>query len=215
MPSVKVKREPSFPTAEKGKEKSKPTGKLDFFTKAKETKESKKPEEPKKIVKEESVVGNKMFFSKPAEKSAEKLTGKSFEDLPAKAADKPAPSVVSGKSKRAEAKEPLSVRPTNIHEGECLFYLQGIKRKFSTGPEFRDITPDSILREKEPSSTRVKGKMILSDDELDEVPVKPSKRRKSNMGYRSEGSPAMDSEAEKEGRALMDIDDGIFFCFVS
>jgi len=75
------------------------------------------------------------------------------------------------------------------------------------------MTPDSIPRGKEPSGTRVKGKMILSDDEPDEPPVKPSKRRKSNMGYKSEGSPAMDSEAEKEGRALMDIDDGIFFCF--
>jgi len=125
MPSVKVKREPSFPNAEKGKEKSKPTGKLDFFTKAKEAKETKKPEEPKKIVKEESVVGNKTFFSRPAEKSVEKLTAKGFENPPAKAADKPAPSVVSAKSKRDEVKEPLSVRPMNIREGECLFFFTG------------------------------------------------------------------------------------------
>jgi len=125
MPSVKVKREPSFPNAEKGKEKSKPTGKLDFFTKAKETKGTKKPEEPKKIVKEESMVGNKMFFSKPAEKSVEKLTAKCFENPPAKAADKPAPSVVSAKSKREEVKEPLSVRPNEHPRRRVLIFFTG------------------------------------------------------------------------------------------
>lgn len=65
--------------------------------------------------------------------------------------------------------------------------------------------------------TRRKGTVILSDDESDEVAVKATSHRKSRASFKSESSVAMDSEAEHEVRALMDLDDGkllqlLIFC---
>ena len=51
--------------------------------------------------------------------------------------------------------------------------------------------------------------MVLSEDESDTVPTKRS-TRKSRLSFKDVEN-ADNSEAEREARALMDIDDGISF----
>jgi len=55
------------------------------------------------------------------------------------------------------------------------------------------------------SGVKVKGAVILSDEEADEPLVS---RRKSKSRVLTKVASDVDSEAENEARALMDIDDG-------
>lgn len=50
----------------------------------------------------------------------------------------------------------------------------------------------------------------MSDEESDESPARLTTRKKSRASLKSESNFAMDSEAEREARALMDLDDGEF-----
>jgi DNA polymerase delta subunit 3 len=85
-----------------------------------------------------------------------------------------------------------------------LFFLfqRGIKRKSSVRLESRARTPENPAVT---NKVKVKGRVVLSDDESDTVP-QPPPRRKSKVALRTE-SP--EREIDQAAMALMDIDDGL------
>ncbi|KJA27964.1 hypothetical protein HYPSUDRAFT_197528 [Hypholoma sublateritium FD-334 SS-4] len=195
MPEPKggaAKAEPSKETTnaatEKGKEKPKPTGKLSFFS---------KPKEPvaKPIKTEETDSKKKLFFSRPA--------------APAKAApEPPAPKAkepTKPTSKDLEkAKEPPKAK---VDEPEP---ARGVKRKSSIGLEPREKSPETVPTTSKappaaPETHRTKRRVVLSDDEDSEPVVSRPPARKVRPSFKTES--AENSDAEREARALMDIDD--------
>lgn len=65
-----------------------------------------------------------------------------------------------------------------------------------------------MVKEATAIGPRARRKVILSEEESDNSTRRLTNRRKSRASFKSDSSPAMDSEAEREARALMDIDDG-------
>ncbi|KIM44644.1 hypothetical protein M413DRAFT_25098 [Hebeloma cylindrosporum] len=162
---------------DKPKEKPKPTGKLEFFSKPKAAvKVSKK--EVREVKKEESEVDSKkkLFFSKEPSKA------------PPKAPSKP-PSPAAGVTIAKDDKEPP----------------RGVKRKSSVGLETRGAPPLNPVIAKVENASRSKRRVVLSDDESDTIPTKTS-ALKSRPSFKTVESTD-NSEAEREARALMDVDD--------
>ena len=81
---------------------------------------------------------------------------------------------------------------------------RGVKRKSSVGLQ-REGTPDNPAIAK---GARIRGRVVISDDEDDGVVVQTFSRRKSRASNTSTSSAPVDSEAEREMKALMDLDDG-------
>jgi len=65
-----------------------------------------------------------------------------------------------------------------------------------------------VVKEATAIGPRARRKVILSEEESDDSTRRSTNRKKSRASFKSDSSPAMDSEAEREARALMDIDDG-------
>ncbi|KAF8159528.1 DNA polymerase subunit Cdc27 [Crassisporium funariophilum] len=86
--------------------------------------------------------------------------------------------------------------------------VRGIKRKSSIGlePEPRERTPENPAISKPQHKARVKGRVVLSDDDEDTM-VQSRFRRRSTADSRSVS--VANSEAEREAMALMDIDDDL------
>ena len=82
-----------------------------------------------------------------------------------------------------------------------------MKRKSSVGLEPRGTSPANPVIAKVENTSRSKRRVVLSEDESDSVSTKRS-ARKSRPSFKTVES-ADNSEAEREARALMDIDDGI------
>lgn len=82
-----------------------------------------------------------------------------------------------------------------------------MKRKSSVGLEPRGTSSTNPVIAKVENASRSKRRVVLSEDESDSVSTKPS-ARKSRPSFKTVES-ADNSEAEREARALMDIDDGI------
>ncbi|KAJ3504223.1 hypothetical protein NLJ89_g8047 [Agrocybe chaxingu] len=179
--------EPTAPApapAEKPQEKPKPSGKLNFFKKAKEPVVEVKKEESTADMKK------KMFFSKPVTKELAKKE-------PAVKAPSRAPSIASVKAEREEP---------SIPPKEQAPAPRGIKRKSSVGLESRERTPENPAITKTDGGARVKGRVVLSDDDESDAPVKPP-RRKGKATYRS--ASIDHSEAERAAIAMMEIDDDL------
>ena len=81
-------------------------------------------------------------------------------------------------------------------------FQRGIKRKSSVKLESRARTPENPAVT---SNVKLKGRVVLSDDESDTVAPLPSRRR-SKVALRTE-SP--EREIDQAAMALMDIDDGL------
>ncbi|KAF9525335.1 DNA polymerase subunit Cdc27-domain-containing protein [Crepidotus variabilis] len=232
----KLKTEPSVSGfySDKGKEKEKPkgNGKLNFFAKPKDTtstanvteknekskdkaeeKEREKEEPQMKIKKADSTVdmNKKMFFS-----SGKAVSGsKDVKAVP------PAQAKASPSTEKQEA-PPYRIGPP-----------RGIKRKPSAALDSnsRERTPDNPAAAKEKnadkvtmktsdkqkeaagSGTRRRGNKILSDDEDEEMELKPKKSRRArsraSLTSDSDRNGAIDPEAERQGRALMEMDDDL------
>lgn len=91
---------------------------------------------------------------------------------------------------------------------------RGVKRKSSVGLEPKKEQPAETIATTSkapaapaPETHRGKRRVVLSDDEdEDVVMVKPPPRRKARPSHTTESTE--NSDAEREARALMDIDDG-------
>ncbi|KAH9479437.1 hypothetical protein JR316_0008031 [Psilocybe cubensis] len=213
-------------TKEKSNEKSKASGgKLsNFFGGAAKAKENK---DVKKIKQEEPAPepAKRMFFSKPAapkaaaadaakkEKAdapppppAEKPDAPQKTNMPQKAPLSKSKTSVSNVPSRApsvastkEDKEPEKVTEKST---------RGVKRKSSVGFENRDKSVErhgNTESSKTEGSTRVRRKVVLSDDEDDvPMPKKPT-ARKSRGSYTT--TSGHNSDAEHDVMRLMDMDD--------
>ena len=81
-----------------------------------------------------------------------------------------------------------------------------MKRKSSVGLGQRGTSPANLNPRVE-NASRSKRRVLLSEDESDTVSIKPS-TQKSRPSLKTVESTD-NSDAEREARALMDIDDGI------
>ncbi|KAF5316136.1 hypothetical protein D9619_006455 [Psilocybe cf. subviscida] len=185
---------------EKGEEKPKQTGKLNFFS---------KPAESKTIKKEDSAVDlkKKMFFGKTVPKkdtAAPAAEVKAASSKPAVKAESPAP---AAEKKRAE--EPKAFFVKAEEKEEKIPPARGLKRKSSIGLESRERTPEnpgagSSKLAAADAGVKVKRRVVLSDDdESDSAPAKPAARKSRAAA----AARMIDSDAERDAMALMDIDD--------
>ncbi|KAF8966316.1 DNA polymerase subunit Cdc27 [Flammula alnicola] len=169
-------KEASSAAADKAKEKPKATGKLEFFSKPKETAAI-------KIKKEESAVDKKkLFFSKPAAKA------------PSRAASVSSVKDIASTS----AKEVAPAKEGNEQPA------RGVKRKSSVGLETRERTPENRAIASE-SNARAKRRVVLSDDEEDTISTRPT-RRKSRASFRTESTDDSEAERKAAALMDIDDD---------
>ncbi|KDR80653.1 hypothetical protein GALMADRAFT_135781 [Galerina marginata CBS 339.88] len=189
-------------------DKVKPSGKIEFFKKADKAKETTKEvkKEAKEIKKEEPAEDKKrMFFSKPSNpvSKAPTKTASAILSKPASAAPSRPVSATSSKP-ASKASSPVPEIATT--KDEKVQPKRGVKRKSSVGLEPRPKSPEDVASAvpKAGSNTRVRRKVVISDDESDAAPAKPV-RRKSRLSIKTESTE--NSDAEREALAIMDIDD--------
>jgi hypothetical protein len=83
----------------------------------------------------------------------------------------------------------------------------------SAPPKPQSKAPHKVPPAKETSSARVKRGIIFSSDEDDEEEPAPKKRLQKGKAKRVGASTEDDDETERSLRAMMDIDDGMFYLF--
>ncbi|KAJ7095469.1 DNA polymerase subunit Cdc27 [Mycena crocata] len=196
-----VKKEDDAKPKEKEKEKAKPekpkaTGKLDFSkAKAKPVKkeeEKKKPEAkskaPSRAPSVANTIGEKVQAKMEESKRGTKRKSALASDSEAEAVAKPA--------------KPIA-KATEIAQPKKEESKRGAKRKSALVSDSEDEVVAKPIP-KAQSSARVRKGVILSDDDEDD---KPRAAPRKGKGKAKMSLPNSDSEAEKDLRAMMDIDD--------
>ena len=155
--------------------------------------------------------------AKPAKPSGKLDFSKAKAKPPAAPAPKAAPE--TRKIKAEPVEEPPQAAPKLEHKpsrskGKSISKLSDSEKDEFATTRTRAKSPSTFKRTKSTkSAARVGRRVVISDDDEDEgIPTKPPPRPKaaykSKAKAKTKGASPDDLEAEKELRAMMDIDDG-------